>query len=45
MKDLEALRLLLNWSRLAEDRESWKVKIKHILRHTQQHAVNVCMIH
>ena len=44
-EDLEALRLLLNWSRLAKDRESWRDKIHQILGHTQQIAGNVSLIH
>ena len=39
--DLEALRLLLTWSRLAKDRELWRDTIQQILGHTQQHAGNV----
>ena len=35
-EDSEALRLLLNWSNLAKDRESWTEKIQQILGHTQQ---------
>ena len=40
-EDLEALRLLLNWSRLAKGRESWRDNIQQILAHTQQNAGNV----
>ena len=40
-EDLEALKLLLNWSRLAKDRESWRDKVQQILGHTQQNAGNL----
>ena len=43
-EDLEALRLLLNWSRLAKDRELWRYKIHQILGHTQQNAGNLELI-
>ena len=35
------LKMLLSWSGLAKDRESWKDKIQQILGHTQQTAGNV----
>ena len=37
-EDLEAVRLLLNWSRLAKDRQLWRDQIQQILGHTQQNA-------
>ena len=35
-EDVEALKMLLNWSGSAKDRESWEDNIQQILGHTQQ---------
>ena len=40
-QDLEVLKMLLNWSRLAKDRESWRDKTHQILGHTQLSAGNI----
>ena len=41
---LEALKMLLNWSRFAKDRQSWRGNIQHILGRTQQNAGHVYLI-
>ena len=38
---LEALKLLHNWARLAQDRDSWRESIQELLGHTQHDAGNV----
>ena len=43
-EDWEALRLLLNWSRLAKERESWRDVLQQILEHTQQNAGKILLI-
>ena len=40
-EDLDVLRLLHNWSRAAQDRDSWRDKIQRLLGHTQHNAGNV----
>ena len=34
-EDLDALRILPSWARLAQDREAWRTKIHDLLGHTQ----------
>ena len=38
----ESLKLLLNWARLAQDRESWRNKIQDLLRHTPSTMLEMC---
>ena len=40
--DVNSLKLLLDWARLAQDRESWRDKIQELLGHTQSTMLEMC---
>ena len=43
-EDLEALKPLHNWARLAQDRDSWRDRVQELLGRTQHDAGNVGLV-
>ena len=43
-EDLESLKLLLNWARLAQDRDTWRNKIQDLLGHTPSTMLEMCKL-